>query len=347
LKQKDYYKVLSVSESANQTEIKKAYRALALKYHPDKNPSGSDRFKEISAAYDVLSNPAKKRAYDAERRLQQAFGKQRGFSNLDDLYDYDTFIQKQRKQSQKFSKGDDLKGTIKISLKDLLNGYSTKVKINRSNQCIKCNGLGTCDGRYIMCSKCNGSGYNRDTNLFSMGLNGFNSLKKCTICNGTGKIPAKPCSHCSGFGTVESYSIIPIHVIKGFDKKYFIIKNEGNYIRNGVRGDLYIYVNYIEDYLYERSGADIYHVLEIGLLDSLFGSKIKIPTLHGDVNINLSNGYNEKLLRLSGKGLPLPNSNLFGDQYITIKIDIPKNITKKEKEILLTLKGKKWLKGQV
>jgi molecular chaperone DnaJ len=353
---KDFYKILNVKESASQDEIKKAYRKLALKFHPDKNPGdkkSEERFKEISEAYDTLSDSAKKEKYDNKKNFQDPFKDFNFNFDFDSHYNFDSYgnpnYRKGKADTSGFIKGGDIKGTIELSIEDIFNGYGKKnIKIKRLNQCDKCHGLGAADGRFVICSSCSGTGYNRVKDIFSVGYNAMNSLEKCKVCKGTGKVPRHPCTNCSGTGSVEGYITIPITIPKGFTKDYILKKKEGNYIKNGVRGDFYLYIRYKPHKYFERKGSDIYYKLNIGLLDSVLGSKVRVPTLHGDVNINIARGIeNGKVLRLAGKGLPILNLDAYGDQYVIIEIKTPNNITKEEKEILLQLKGDKWLTGKL
>lgn len=360
---KDYYKILNVKDTASQDEIKKAYRKLALIHHPDKNPGNSEseeKFKEISEAYSILSDPTSKKKYDDQRSYQNnPFGQSYTSGNFsyndyfNDIFanKYGDFINSRNnfrssgKEDSTFDKGYDIKGKIDMTIENIFNGYGKKtIRITRLNECSKCSGTGSMDGKFAFCPVCSGTGYNRKLGFLS--YSGLNSLEKCERCSGSGKIPVSPCKKCSGLGAVEGYSSIDIEIQKGFISEYMLIKREGNYGKKNVRGDFYLYINYLPHPFFERKENDIYFKLKIGILDTLLGSKIRVPTLHGDVNIKIEKGTQSgKVFRLAGKGLPIMNTNYFGDQYITVELEIPDNLTDDEKNLITKLNGDKWLKG--
>lgn len=332
---KDYYKLLNLDKNCSQDDIKKSYRNLAKLYHPDVTKGDKvleEKFKDINEANEVLSDADKRKTYDNS-------GNQNSFFNIDfnDFYNYEEYFkQKTRREPLK---GRNLKGTIVLTYQDIINGYNTKIKLKRDNICETCNGNGSLDKnvKKEKCAYCNGSGYIKRP---------FYGKDDCMACNKTGYIIKNACTTCHSTGSVLSESLIDIKIAKGIIDPVVIIKEEGGYIKDGKRGDLHLHINYNLDSNFERKGTDIYYNLNIGLIDSLFGNKMIVPTLYGNINITLNKGIeNGKILRITGKGLPIYKTNIFGDQYIKINIVIPKEITEEEENVLKQLTDKKWVFG--
>ena len=350
-----YYDILGVKKDASIDEIKKKYKKLALQYHPDRNPNNKEaeeKFKEIAEAYEVLSNEDKRKAYNYKidpPRFKTNFG---GFGFNENIYNFDEFYSRTRTSNrQQPKKGRDLRGSIVIDYDKIIKGYSTKIKLKRDNPCSDCNGTGAANGRleYVICPICNGRGKVK-TNEFNPGMNFFSTLtdKVCNNCEGEGRVIKNQCIKCSGTGINVSESIINIDIPKGIEDGQIVFRGEGGYIKNGTKGDLYLQITYDLDERFKRKGSDVYYNLDIGILDSIFGSKVKIPTLHSDISINLNKGIQPgKILRITGKGLPLFRTNIFGDLYVKVNISIPENVSEDELKILEQLNNSKWLKGSI
>lgn len=332
---KDYYKILNVNRNSTQEEIKKSYRELALKFHPDRNPddkSSEEKFKEISEAYEILSNDLKRAKYNEKITFSKFTFNQRN------VYDFDSFTKEQYEKAKYIKQvGTDLKINIDLTLEDVLNGYDKKIKINRDELCKTCNGKGSLTNTTKICEVCNGLGK----------VNHNFSFKDCNNCNGKGQIKLDLCSSCNGKGLTKESVITDINIPKGVYSNNFVIKGEGNNSVDNIRGDLRVNINYLLHDKFKREKENIYLDYDIGVLDAILNTKIVIPTLYGNVIVKLNNITQNKTLRLSGKGLPcFETPNLNGDQFIKINILIPTELTEDELKVLKKLKGDKWKIGE-
>ena len=356
----DYYDLLGVSRNASQDEIKKAYRKLAVKYHPDKNPgdkSAEEKFKQINEAYSVLSDTQKRQNYDN-------FGKEGmngngGFNysgdaggfNAEDIFNsvfgdggFDSFFggftgESSRKRDT-VQKGENLRINIKVTLKDIASSAKKKVRLSHYKSCSKCNGSGARDSSSIeKCSKCNGSGY--VTNVIKTFIGHMSSKSVCSYCSGTGKTIKNKCTECSGEGRVYVEEVIEVTVPNGIGEDMeFVIKGYGNAPkRGGINGDLYVGIKEEKDPNFQRQGNDIYTQLDISLFDAIFGTEKEVDTLYDKVSITIKPGTQSgKIYKIKGKGLKDVNGYSYGDQYTYIQLYTPTYLTSKEKEILKQLK---------
>ena len=339
---KDYYEILGVSKDASQDDIKKAYRNLAKQYHPDKTKGDKvleEKFKDVSEAYENIGNEENRKKYDnrnSQPNFSDFFG---GFTDVSDFFSFGRDVKKSK------PKGGNLRCTINVTLEDVFNGFDKVIKISRLNSCSKCDGTGAKDkNNTIKCPLCEGSG--KTSRKISNGFFQRVEWSICPLCNGDKTVPKDICQHCSGEGVIKESNEIKFSVKKGVDEPNFILPNEGNSIKNGVKGDLHIILNFIPHDKFLRRGVNIEYDLHVGVLDAMLGSSVVVPTLHGDVSVKLNESIqNGKLLKLTGKGLPKYDSNLYGDQYMRVIIDIPKELTESEKEILSLLKNNKFLYG--
>ena len=362
---KDFYKILGVNKDSTKEEIKKAYRSKAMEFHPDKNPNNKEaeeKFKEIAEAYETLSNEEKKKAYDnpntsfydlfnSGNRVYDfdAFSKGFGGSGFYDVGDLLYGNKRQNRQQIKI-KGSNLKITIQLTLEEVLSGVEKTIKIHRDTLCTSCNGS-CCEPntKTIACNICGGKGVieeheSMDGSIYNVRI----TSRHCDHCNGTGRIPEKPCKKCSGQGTTKEPFQFNVNIHKGVQDDVLLYRGYGNISKDNIPGDLYVQLIYLSNERFKREGADIQYNLRIGLLDVVFGTKILIPTLHGDVTLKLTKGIkNGKLLKLSGKGLPHPNTNTFGNQYVNIILEIPENFTTEEQEIMSKLTGSNWITGTI
>lgn len=350
---RDYYDVLGVGKSADATEIKKAYRKLAMKYHPDKNPGdkeAEERFKEINEAYEVLSDETKRRNYDQfghEGVNGQGFGGTggfggQGFGGFDDIFG-DIFGDmfgggfgggRQRRRGPE--RGADIKQRVNISFEEAAFGKKVQVKINRSEECEECNGSGAKPGTSKKtCPTCNGSGQVQSVQRTPFG--NIASTRTCSTCNGEGEVIDSPCTKCHGKGSIRKTKTIEVDIPAGIDEGQMIkLGGQGELgSRGGPRGDLYIEVNVNAHPLFTREGYDVYLEMPITFAQATLGDKIQVPTLDGKVEYEIPEGTQTgTVFRLKGKGIPKLRSNVRGDQYVKVTVEIPKKLNDKQKELV-------------
>jgi molecular chaperone DnaJ len=342
---KDYYNILGVDKGASKDEIKKAYRKLAVKHHPDKNQGdkgSEEKFKEISEAYEVLSDDTKKSNYDKfgdPNGQQNPFGG--GFGNGFDINIEDLFsgfgFGGFNSQHKKVNKGQDLKITLSITLNDVRDGIDKTVKYNRQVKCNTCQGFG---GEHHNCSNCNGSGKVHVTRRTVMGV--ISTVGDCDRCDGTGEVVTNRCSVCNGSGLITENSELNIKIPKGINEgDKFMINQRGSAPfrpgNGGMFGNLIVEINIQQHKYLERDGINVYYKLNIPITTAILGDKINIPTLDNDVKINIKpHTKNGEILRLKNKGLSDQRNNK-GDQLIIINIDVPSKISKEEEELLKKL----------
>lgn len=339
---KDYYKILEVNRDANLDEIKKSYRKLAIKYHPDKNPNNKEaeeKFKEIAEAYDVLSDPDKKRNYDTYGTANPNAGGG-GFQGFDmnDIFSHfnDMFTGGFGQSRRRTRVGQDLKIKVQVTLQEILKGTSKKIKLNRKEKCQTCSGKGGTNLKD--CSACNGSG----SRIFVQNtiLGQMRKASTCDVCFGSGKIPSIKCNDCQGEGTIRANQIIDINIPKGVGNDMVLsMTGYGDYTIDGEAGDLHIVIEEIPDNDFRRDGNDLIHEKKVNLVDLILGGDLSIDTPHGKLNMHINAGTDSgSVFKYDGKGIPDVNNGRMGSMYIKIAAKIPKKITKEEKEILSNLK---------
>ena len=350
---RDYYDVLGVGKSADATEIKKAYRKLAMKYHPDKNPGdkeAEERFKEINEAYEVLSDETKRRNYDQfghEGVNGQGFGGAggfggQGFGGFDDIFG-DIFGDmfgggfgggRQRRRGPE--RGEDIRQTVNISFEEAAFGKKASIKVNRSEECSECHGSGAKPGTSKKtCPTCHGQGEVRTVQRTPFG--NIATQRTCSTCNGEGEINENPCPKCHGKGSIRKSKTIEVDIPAGIDEGQMIkLGGQGELgSRGGPRGDLYIEVNVNAHPLFTREGYDVYLEMPITFAQATLGDKIQVPTLDGKVEYEIPEGTQTgTVFRLKGKGIPKLRSNVRGDQYVKVTVEIPKKLNDKQKELV-------------
>jgi molecular chaperone DnaJ len=341
---KDYYKTLGVSSSASQDEIKKAFRQLALKYHPDHNPNNKnaeEKFKEINEAYSCLSDPQKRANYDRfgspEGPSGAGFGFAAGtpFSDIfGDIFE-DFFGGFNRSGRNKAVRGSDLRYDLEITLEEVAFGVEKTIKVPRFNICDVCKGNGSEPGTQPeICPQCKGSGHVRLQQGF------FSISRTCDKCSGAGKIIMKPCINCKGNGKVRIQRQLSVKVPPGVDSGSRLkLTGEGDTgVYGGPPGDLYVVINVKEHELFTRDGMDIYCQIPISFTKAVFGGEEEVPTLNGYfTKIKIPHGAESgKIFRLKNKGLPRVGGSHRGDQIVSIYIDVPnpKKLTPRQKELL-------------
>ena len=351
---KDFYKILGVSKDAPQDEIKKAYRKLAMQYHPDKNPdddAAEEKFKEAAEAYETLSNSSKKERYDLGER--DPIGGFNGRTYNTEGFNYsDVFEDFFRKNGggfggvkhPKIHRGSDLRIQMQFELEQLYLGVSKKITIKVKEKCEKCNGNGSENGAELWdCDHCGGAGYTKRPVRTILGTQTIS--QECPYCKGVGKIIKKLCSTCNGSGYQEKQKTIDITIPRGAkDGDVMKITSSGNASNksDGQNGDLLVLIKETPHKLFKREAANLVLDYKISIYQAIIGEEIIIPAIDGQVKIKIMPGTQQgAVMRLSDKGMYKVGTNYRGDFYIRISILIPKEITKKEKVILEKLKDSK------
>ena len=352
---RDYYEVLGVNKSANKDEIKKAYRKLALKYHPDKNKGdkgSEEKFKEASEAYHVLSDGKRKASYDQFGHAAfQGSGGQGGFGNFDfsssfsdifedvfgDLGDFG-FGTSGRSRRKSNNRGSDLRYDISIDLNDAYTGTEKKINYTTYKKCKTCSGIGAKPGsKPSACSYCGGQGKVRSSQGF------FTIQQTCPECGGEGEKITNPCNNCNGIGKIQSNESVSVKVPKGVDDGTRIrLTNKGEAgTKGGSSGDLYLFVSVEPHNIFKRSEENLYYELPISIADAALGTTVEVPSIDGGKTKikNPPGTQSGKQLRLRGKGMPILRRNVSGDLYIKILTEVPTSLTKKQKELLAEFKS--------
>ncbi len=352
---RDYYEILGVSKNADKTEIKKAYRKIALKYHPDKNPgdkSAEEKFKEAAEAYEILSNEEKKAKYD--RFGHSAFEGGQGFSgsgmSMDDIFSHfgDIFgnfgfgggFSSGGRTGRRVNKGSNLRVKVKLDLKDILNGTTKKIKVKKYVECSHCTGTGSADGSFDNCTTCRGSG--QVIQIRNTMLGQMQTSSTCPTCRGEGKIIKNKCTHCYGEGIVKGEEVVqitvPAGVAEGMQMK---VGGKGSAPRRGgINGDLHVVFEEIEHPELIRDEEDLLYNLFISFPEAALGTSVEIPTIESKVKIKIAPGtQGGKVLRLRGKGLPTYGSYGKGDILVKVNVWVPTKLEKDEKRILEKLKN--------
>ena len=343
---RDYYDVLGINKSANPEEIKSAYRKLAVKYHPDKNPgnkSAEDKFKEASEAYGILSDKNKKENYDnfGHAAFENGGGGQSagfgGFSGADfsDIFEdfFGDFGGKRSSRRSTNNRGSDLRYDLSISLEEAFEGKKQDIKFSTSEKCNTCKGNGSKPGFTAdRCTYCGGNGKVRSNQGF------FTVQQTCPQCAGSGEEINNPCNDCSGQGKKQTSKRISVTIPRGVDDGTRIRlagKGEAG-SRGGATGDLYLFINVHSHDLFKRSDENLFFEFPISIADAALGTTIEIPTIDGGkAKIKIPDGtQNGKQFRLKGKGMPFMRRGDYGDLYVQVKTEVPVYLNKKQKDLL-------------
>jgi len=337
---RDYYEVLGVSKNASDQEIRSAYRKLAIKYHPDKNPGdriAEENFKEAAEAYSVLSDTDKRARYDHYGHS----GLQGGFSGFDpatfgdfgdilgEFFGFGDLFGGRRRGGPE--RGSDLRYDLKISFREAAFGLKTKIKIPRQDTCGECGGRGTAKGKSpVVCPACHGAGQVR----YQQGF--FSISRSCGQCNGAGKIIRDPCETCHGQGRVRREKVLEIKIPAGVDNGARLrIQGEGEAgTQGGPPGDLYVVIYLEEHPFFQRQGNSIYCQVPIGISQAVLGGEITVPTLEGEEKVKVPEGTQSgSVFRLRNKGIVSLGERGRGDQFVTVNVIIPSRLTREQRRI--------------
>lgn len=360
---RDYYEVLGLGKTATADEIKKAYRRLALKYHPDRNqddPTAEDKFKEASEAYEILSDPQKRSTYDqyGVDGLKGAFsGKGGGFTwqdfthatDFDDIFGsiFSDFFggggarrSSRRGGGPAEQRGGDLRVTLKLTLEEIMTGVAKTIKIKKYTICPECRGSGARAGSSPQtCPNCGGTGeiHTQSRSLFGS----FVSVQPCPTCHGSGQIVKDPCAKCGGPGRIRETETITVNVPPGVSTgNYIPLRGQGDVgPHNGPPGDIVVYLEELEHAVFERHEDDILYELPLSITQAALGDNIEIPTLGGRAKLKIPAGTQSgKIFRMRGKGIPHLQRNTAGDQLVRVWIWTPTSLNSQERSVLESLK---------
>lgn len=360
---RDYYEILGMPKTASPDELKKAYRKLALRYHPDRNQgdaSAEDNFKEAAEAYEVLSDPAKRERYDQFGHAGvrgSAAGGGAGFQDINDIFSafsdifgsggsiFDEMFGgraqhgRVRRQGRP---GSDLRIKLPLSLEDIADGTEKKIKVRKHISCKACSGKGVSDSAsgYETCHTCQGHGEVRQVTRSVFGQ--FVNVQPCPACRGEGRVIKNPCEICSGQGRVKGEETINITVPAGvLEGHYLTLRRAGNAgLRGGPSGDLRVEIIEKPHEYFNRDGLDIYYELYLSIPDAALGTEVEVPTLKGRARLQVDPGVQSgKILRMRGRGIPDIESNHTGDQMVRIHVWTPTSLTDQDIEILEGLRN--------
>ena len=350
---RDYYEVLGIQKGASEDEIKKAYKKLARKYHPDMNPGdkeAEEKFKEVNEANEVLSDPEKKARYDqfgfagvdpnyGAGAGGGAYGGGFDFGDLGDIFGSffgGGFGGGQRRNPNAPQRGESIRASVSVSFTEAAFGCEKSVTLERSEQCPTCKGNGCAPGTTPeICPNCHGTGTVQTRRQTPMGV--FASNGPCRKCGGTGRLIHQPCPDCRGTGAVRKRKTIKINIPAGIDHGQTIsLRGQGTAGRNGgPAGDLLITVMVQPHELFRRDGVDVFCEAPITFAQAVLGAELEIPTIDGKVKYSIPEGTQTgTVFRLKGKGIPVLNGRGRGDQYVTVTIETPRNLNKEQKEAL-------------
>ncbi|MFC1485494.1 molecular chaperone DnaJ [Candidatus Latescibacterota bacterium] len=356
---KDYYNTLGVNKNATEEEIKKAYRRLALKYHPDRNkddPAAEAKFKEASEAYEILSDPKKRSTYDqfGEEGLKGAFsGKGGGFTwqdfthatDFDDIFgslfsDFFGTRRPHRSRASSARRGGDLRVTLKLTLEEIMTGTTKTIKIKKYKSCSECLGSGARRGSSAKtCSACGGTGEIHTQSRSFFGT--FVSVQTCPTCQGEGKVVQDPCQKCDSSGRMRETETITVNVPTGVSTgNYIPLQGQGDIgPRGGPPGDIIVFIEELEHDLFERHQDDIIYELPISITQASLGDNVEIPTLNGRAKLKIPPGTQSgRIFRMRGKGIPHLQQHSSGDQLVRVWVWTPASLGSHEKHLLEELK---------
>lgn len=356
---KDYYAILNTPPDASEEIIKKNYRELVKQYHPDlnkNNPENAKKMTEVNEAYETLSDPEKRRRYDALRQGGVSYGDGIGMpdfggfdfgegmgSIFEDFFDAFRGQTTTRKNRPTQNRGADIEVSVEVNLKDVLIGVNKQINVDRLENCDSCKGKGTnSDSGVSTCSNCKGTGYAQSETRTPFGV--MFRTTSCPICQGEGKQVKDPCSNCKGTGTEYKRRQVNVEIPAGIEDGMRIrLSDEGHKgKRGGTKGDLYIRVNIKSDPLFARQGKDLINIIQIPYFTAILGGEISVNSLEGPKKLKIRRGTQHKeVYIIKGNGLPDIKSSKRGDLKVVIEVEIPKNISLDEEKLLKEISHQK------
>ncbi len=344
---RDYYETLGVDREADDAAIKRAFRNLAKEYHPDRNPGNDEAeqsFKEVNEAYEALKDPQKRAAYDrfGHAAFENGMGPgAHGFgsdfsASMSEIFDdlFGEFMGGRRgRQRSSRERGGDLRYNMEITLAEAYSGKTAEIRVPTSVTCEPCGGSGASPGSYpVTCNTCGGAGKVRASQGF------FTLERTCPACHGRGEVIEDPCDACSGSGRVTNERMLSVNIPAGVEDGTRIrLAGEGEAgIRSGPAGDLYIFLSLQPHEFFQRDGADIFCRVPIAMTTAALGGQIEVPTVEGGrTRVKVPEGTESgRQFRLRGKGMPVLRSNSTGDMYIQVEVETPKNLSRRQRELL-------------
>lgn len=346
---RDYYEILGVPRTASEQDLKSAFRKLAKECHPDRNPgdkAAEQRFKELNEAYEALKDPQKRAAYDkfGHAAFDHGMGGRGGFgpdfaSSMSDIFDdlFGEFMGGRRGAGQRSrswrERGADLRYNMEISLNEAFTGKAAEIRVPASVACETCSGTGAKSGtKPKQCPTCGGAGKVRASQGF------FTIERTCPSCQGRGEVIDDPCPACSGAGRVTKERTLSINIPAGVEDgtKIRLVGDGEAGLRGGPPGDLYIFLSIKPHTFFQRDGADIFCKVPISMTTAALGGQIEVPALDGSATrVKIPEGTESgKQFRLKGKGMPVLRSKVVGDMYIQVEVETPKNLTRRQRELL-------------
>jgi molecular chaperone DnaJ len=352
---RDYYEILGVGKGASLDEIKKAYRQMAMRFHPDRNQGDKEaenKFKEAAEAYEVLGDEEKRRRYD-QFGHDGLRGQAHGFHDINDIFSHfgdifgsafggsifdDVFGggRSGRRRGQTGTQGSDLKVQITLTLEEVASGVDKTIKLKKHVSCETCSGSGAKPGTSLTeCSVCHGTGELRQVSRSMFGQ--FVNVVACTNCAGEGSVVKDPCPTCHGDGRVQGESTLKVKIPAGVSEgNYIPLRGQGNAGRKGgPAGDVIVYIREAEHEHFTRDNDDILFDLSVSFADAVLGAEVTVPTLTGRATLKIAAGTaSGQMLRMRDKGIPHLNSSRKGDQLVRVHIFVPSKLSAKEKELL-------------
>lgn len=343
MSKRDYYEILGISRTATEVEIKKAYRTLAVQYHPDKNPDdphAEEKFKECAEAYSVLSDSQKRAAYDRFGHAAAGAGAggfdASGFGNIEDIFDIfgfgDMFGGRGGRTRSSVQRGGDLRFDLEITLEDAAEGKEEKIRIPKLEKCDECDGVGAEKGtKPEACITCGGSGQTR----YQQGF--FSVMRTCPNCQGRGQVIRTPCKECRGAGRIEKEKTLELKIPAGVETGSRLrITGEGEAgINGGASGDLFVVIHVKEHETFERQGANLYSAVPITFAQAALGAEIKVKTLDGEEDLKIPAGTQTgTVFRLKSHGMPALGGRGKGDLFVAATLITPKSLSKEQRKLL-------------